>query len=384
MIKSLKLHNFKCYSDSEILFRKLTVFSGRNGAGKSTALQALNFLRQNSEHYMNSLNRGTPKFVSINGQYVSFGTIDDLIYYMAPRTTETIVSLELHDDSERSMATVVLRRPDRGYDDLSDLMLIDAMTFREPSVLFGDMYAYLGADRLSPRSSYDYPTQVQVLQNFIGARGEWVAWLLSKTSGARLEIPDFACDGRGALRADGARPTTIQEVGFWMSKMGTKIGIVAEANDHLMKAGFRFSFFDENGRSQDYRPENVGFGLSYSLPIYVALLSMAPGAIAIIENPESHLHPQGQVEIGRFIAKAASLGVQVIVETHSDHVLNGIRLSVKERVISGDDVQLNFVTKSEDHQSASLLMPRILPSGAIDVWPDGFFDAYEKTLLNLI
>ena len=146
-----------------------------------------------------------------------------------------------------------------------------------------------------------------------------------------------------------------------------------------------FSFLEgEDGYGLDYSPSNVGFGLTYSLPVFVALLSMSKGGLVLIENPEAHLHPKGQVAMGMFISKVAAAGVQIVVETHSDHILNGMRLAVKKGIVSGSDVKLNFVAKSRGERDVEIASPRILPSGAIDVWPEGFFDEYENTIAELI
>ncbi|WP_180834594.1 AAA family ATPase, partial [Vibrio parahaemolyticus] len=65
------------------------------------------------------------------------------------------------------------------------------------------------------------------------------------------------------------------------------------------------------------------------LPIVLALLVTKPGGLVIIENPEAHLHPKGQSYLGRLIQRTAEAGVQVIIETHSDHLLNGIRVAAR-------------------------------------------------------
>ena len=149
------------------------------------------------------------------------------------------------------------------------------------------------------------------------------------------------------------------------------------------KMSLSFSFNDGTSWGKNLRPVNVGFGLTYSLPIFTALLGANENDLIIIENPEAHLHPKGQVAIGMFIAKAASAGVQVVVETHSDHVLNGIRLAVKRGIISNSSVMLNFVVNNNNDDGATVISPKILKNGRIDEWPEGFFDEYENVLSEL-
>jgi len=148
----------------------------------------------------------------------------------------------------------------------------------------------------------------------------------------------------------------------------------------------QYSFTSGKMVSNAYRSTNVGFGITYTLPVLVALLSAEPGTILLLENPEAHLHPQGQVRIGELIARAAHGGVQVLLETHSDHVLNGIRLAVHSGKIPPDKVKLHYFRREERNGQAyvEVLLPQIDRDGRIDQWPDGFFDQWDKSLEGLL
>ena len=88
-----------------------------------------------------------------------------------------------------------------------------------------------------------------------------------------------------------------------------------------------------NGNTMEFlRAVHTGDGLVQVLPIVVAALSAAEDSLLLIENPEANLHPAGQAHMGEFLAEVAAAGVQVILETHSDHVLNGIRRAVKQSI----------------------------------------------------
>jgi predicted ATPase len=137
--------------------------------------------------------------------------------------------------------------------------------------------------------------------------------------------------------------------------------------------------------SRAYRSTNVGFGLTYVLPVITALLSADPGSLVIIENPEAHLHPRGQVRMGELMALASSAGVQVITETHSDHVLNGIRLAVHSGRLAPNRVRLLYFGREVDKSGikARIFQPEIDADGRIDDWPEGFFDEFERSLEQL-
>jgi predicted ATPase len=116
------------------------------------------------------------------------------------------------------------------------------------------------------------------------------------------------------------------------------------------------------------------------------VLASPPGTLILIENPEAHLHPKGQAKMGELLALAASCGVQVVIETHSDHVLNGIRLAVHGGKLDPKDVQLHYFQRQEKQGQAftEVVSPRIDRNGRIDKWPDGFFDEWDKSLDALL
>ncbi len=99
----------------------------------------------------------------------------------------------------------------------------------------------------------------------------------------------------------------------------------------------------------------------------------------LIENPEVHLHPAGQALMGRFLAEVAQTGVQVIVETHSDHLLNGIRRAVKANLIESQEVMIHFF-RARTSDAPQVLSPTVDSSGNIDAWPQGFFDQFDKDM----
>jgi len=140
----------------------------------------------------------------------------------------------------------------------------------------------------------------------------------------------------------------------------------------------------EGGRSNSYRPTHVGFGLTYSLPIVVAALSAPAGSLLLIENPEAHLHPSGQVSVGALLAYCAADGVQLLVETHSDHLLNGVRLAVKQGHLSSEIARFAFFTRDLSTGDSFIQVPSLLPDGQMSNWPKGFFDEWARSLDALL
>lgn len=132
-----------------------------------------------------------------------------------------------------------------------------------------------------------------------------------------------------------------------------------------------------------YIPTATGFGITYVLPIIVAglLASTEERSIFVIENPEAHLHPLGQSRTGRFLAILACAGTQVIVETHSEHVVNGARLQLAQ-MNRTDIFKTNFFYEDEGEiHIKSIIANRF---GELSSWPQGFFDQEQKDLRELL
>lgn len=106
----------------------------------------------------------------------------------------------------------------------------------------------------------------------------------------------------------------------------------------------------------------------------------------IIENPEAHIHPRGQAEMGRLIALAAAAGMQLFVETHSDHIVNGIRVAVKENLINAENVNISYFSRqtTEIEQFCRIQNIRVDRTGELSDYPIDFMDEWNNQLLKLI
>lgn len=172
----------------------------------------------------------------------------------------------------------------------------------------------------------------------------------------------------------------------WLSEISPGIHLNPKKYQEAGIVGVEFKVF-----GGEYTPINVGFGLSYVAPIIVSLLKAKSGDLIILENPEAHLHPKGQRKMGELIAKVSSGGVQIIVETHSGHLLNGIRLAVKNKHLMNTVVKLNYFYQDIEMDSVigekvvhKKCSPAILEDGRLSDWPEGFFDEWDNALLELL
>jgi predicted ATPase len=215
--------------------------------------------------------------------------------------------------------------------------------------------------------------------NQLGSSGEFTTQFLSTFGSTKIQ--------NSQLHHPNARSDSlIHEVEAWMGEFspGTRIEVTPLPGMDLVNLQYSFVFGTEV--SDKYRSTNVGFGLTYSLPILVAVLASPADSLILLENPEAHLHPKGQAQMGLLLAMAANGGAQLLVETHSDHVLNGIRLAVHSRKISADNVQIHFfqTQQAEGAGRVEVISSVLNPRGRIDRWPEDFFDQWDKSLETLL
>lgn len=380
MIKKLYLRNFKCFKELNIEFSNLNVFAGINSMGKSTAIQAILALRQSYE--MNSIDKG----IYLNGSLINLGTGKDVLCRNAD---EDYIGIGLEIDIDESYPFYRELEGYLGnnsylfdycysYDSESDYLKNKntQTNIIDESNLFGDNFSYVSADRNGPQMYYKYSHREVGELNRIGAKGEYYAGYLAERGF------DDKVSNTKLLHSKSKNDQLIFQMQEWLSELSP--GVTITPDKQMMDVGLVSMSFNRVDK-----PVNVGFGLSYVAPVILALLKAKENDLVILENPEAHLHPRGQRKLGEMIAKAASGGVQIIVETHSDHILNGIRLAVKNKDISNEDIRLNYFYCKEIKTSLGNELvhekccPDILEDGRLSDWPDGFFDEWDKALEEL-
>jgi predicted ATPase len=361
VISELRLQEFKCFGDQRLPMANLTLLAGANAAGKSTVIQSLLLLRQS--HLRRTLANGE---LLLNGPLVNVGTALEAVNENAA-TDNVVFTLQQADGTAHTFA---FEYPRGGGDNYT--LPGKGTTYDESLSLFAPRFNYLNAERVGPRLIYPMSEMIEDLVD-VGIHGEYTAHCLQRFGNAPL--PNLA-----VIPPDGEQSQLLfDQTRYRMREIVPNLDIdlhaITEADQ--MRVGLK------TGTGRFLRPTNIGFGIIYTLPIIVAALLSPQGALLIVENPEAHLHPRSQSRIGNFLARVAAAGVQVLIETHSDHVLNGIRVATRRGDIHPDQIAINFF-RSGDTGMAEVSHPRIYPDGGIEPWPDGFFDQMENDLLELL
>ena len=430
MLNRLKVENFKAWREADLRFGRVTGFFGTNSAGKSSLLQLLLLLKQTR----NATDRGLVLDFGGPAAMVNLGTFKDvvrghdeqrriswLLDWTMPRKLKIRDPLELsagplfEGKRIRTRCEVGLRQArlwthelvyrfggekfrlrskadSRTKFDLTTdgeefkfkriqgrpwplpppvktyLFPNETRSFYQNADFLGDFELayenlmdsiyYLGPLREYPRRDYHWGGSSP---EDVGQRGE-------RTVDAILAATR---DGETRNLGYRMRRKSFQEmIAHWLDELGLihdfSLDEIAEGTN-LYRAMVRTSSSGVPTALTD-----VGFGVSQVLPALVLLYYVPEGSTVLMEQPEIHLHPSVQSGLADVMLNVAEArNVQVIVESHSEHLMRRLQRRVAEEAASSDDVKLYFIDATDGIARASDLI--LNEWGEIENWPDEFF-----------
>ncbi len=360
MIQNISIENFKIFKHkTSFPLSSINLLTGINGRGKSSFLQTLLLIQQSL-----ALSPNLTKVV-LNGSNIELGNFSDLRNHQTSRDKPILLQYQLDTHENISI--------ELSEDDIDDTVakVRLAPTTLLPTLQLFERIHFIAADRNGPQELYIKTT----LPNFltVGKKGEFVGNVL-------LQRKDFA-DIYETLILPHQEASLLPQIGAWLSEILDTENVIIDIN-HLGGRVIVLNFLFRNN-SNKLKPENVGFGYSYILPILISGLIARQGEIIIIENPEAHLHPKAQNRLSKFLTKVASCGIQIFIESHSEHILNGLRVASLE---NNDNMKitnnLNILYFQDDVMTPFVKL-NILRNGKIENWPEGFFDQQEQDLANI-
>jgi predicted ATPase len=403
MLKNITLQNFKLFKDkTEIPLSNLNLLTGINGRGKSTVLQSFLLMKQSPE-----FNRNTDKLI-FNGDYIQLGNIKDVknfesslsdniefCFHYVNEDKEFNINYRFIADNDDSLDANINDIEIKNVNGFTDFLIkkqgnnvvcsdnsnnkIEFSTYlnlfvksEDPEIkkieneLNLSKIHYVSADRIGPKLYY----QKQSLKEFasVGPIGENTINLLWHKR--NILVYENLCE-------DPELPKTVlEQLNYWFGQIfdGAKTKLNEINETELLS--FRFSTSDLNY----CLATNVGYGFSYILPIIISGLIAQKGEILIIENPEAHLHPFAQSILARFLTKVSKNDVQVIIESHSEHFLNGLRISVYDEIINNDDLNILYFDNKNEKYFTKIEVDK---EGGIEDWPKNFFDQATTDLNHL-
>lgn len=367
MHKKLVIENFKCFSKkTAIKLGKINVCLGSNSVGKSSVIQSCILLRQIYEQAKFFKNANVNKYnIQLNDIYGL--QLGDSKHILSSGKDE--ISLEI-DDFKFKLLPLKGEPMEMQVDNIYSVE-----TMSNNKGLFAEECYYLNSERMGPRN---YQMIDSKAINNCGVYGENTVHLLNLVGINKVENAKcFNLDEEKKVN------TVSKQVEYWMDYIIPGIEIVTDdiTDLRISKMMLQQSALDTGFLS----PYNFGFGISYVLPIILTGLIAKEGSVFLVENPEAHLHPKGQSHIGYFLAMMAMAGVQVIIETHSEHVINGIRIAALKNGMNSDDISINFFSIKECSGRVQHMVEHITLNERMDleVWPEGFMDQEEEDLRTL-
>ena len=372
MISNVLIKNFKCLKSISIPTTNLNVLAGLNGSGKSSLLQMMLLLRQS---FKNDLTRNHGLIIQ-GGELIDLGKGKDIFFQFAGKDEK--IEIELIDSNKNSYSWKFDYYPMKNILPIAESKLSEEY-FYELS-LFNKNFQYLNAEHIPPQISYK-KSEFDVIQDRnIGSKGEFSVHYLAEF-GLSEKIA-----ARQLLHPRAFSDSLIHQVDAWLAEISPGAKLVVEEMKGIDALRLAVKFETDTGYTDEFNPINIGFGISYVLPVVLAILKAKKGDILFLENPESHVHPKGQSLIGKLMAYAAQQGVQIFAETHSDHIINGVRVAVKEKKILKENVRILFFERDTFNDEQQTIIKEILidKNGELSDYPRDFLDEWNEQLMRLI
>ncbi|EGD2938801.1 MULTISPECIES: AAA family ATPase [Enterobacterales] len=360
LINRIRLENFKCFTDSKIEINQLTFLVGINSVGKSSVIQSF-LMPMQSQHESD---------IELNGPLINLGEYND------------ILNIEASDDSIRITVEVDNKSCTWGFEQgyISDnrqevnlpFLSGDNSWLKEAKLGF----QYISAERWGPRDNV--PVVRSHRPGWLGKNGEHlIDYLYSLANETSMKSLSTLHENDPRIHSDATSTTILSSIEAWLGEISPGVSFDI---DVYREANIGWGLFSYGGDSNKYRAGNIGFGISYSLSIIAAIVGAKKGDILLIENPEAHIHPRGQSKLGQLIAFAAEAGIQLLVETHSEHIINGARIAVRKKILQHDKLFIYYFEKPLNTISPIIKQIKSDKRASLDQWPEGFFD---QTIIDM-
>lgn len=362
-IEKMILQNFKCHKNFEMELKDLNILTGSNAAGKSSFIQAVLLAFKGWQEY-------EKKQIRTNQVYgLNLGMPMNMV---SENLEESDVVIKLYPGGIENQ--LVLRIPDDGEELYFDICNSEEIIEKNIGIcsLKKINLFFLNAERQGPRIiSFIQGTSPYS----VGSVGENTAFVISELDKLQKLSSDFQLpEGLKVSAIDRFSANCEEWLNVIIPDTGLKYSVDMERNLTTLRL---------RNQGEFYLPVATGFGITYVLPIIVQALaaSVIENSVLIVENPEAHLHPLSQSRLGKFLALVAANGVQVIIETHSEHIVDGCRIqSAREKQCK--NTKILFFEKKDNTSVCRDIV--IQDNGELEEWPNGFFDQKRLDLRELL
>ncbi len=417
MLTNMRLQNFKSWKDSgDIRLAPLTGFFGTNSSGKTSLLQMLLLLKQTAESSDRSLVLRTSRE---KDGIVDLGTLQDIIHNNADFLELSVsydraFSLSTPSHYENMIFTTNVEKNARlAFFSYTNASLRAGMSLTPSDDRYNVFFDVDGVDQITkkrilnpqlsrdsrPVKCYNFPFAAYSLiddhDNFVKlAFGFENTFSQIYYLGPLREYPqrvyawgqerpnDVGQRGEFAIHALLAASKAQPDMETWVASWLKKMGLIHSFRLHLLAEGatqYKVRI-KRQAESKEVLITDMGFGISQILPVLVLCYYCPEGSTLILEQPEIHLHPSVQASLADvFIDAIQKRGIQIILESHSEHLLRRLQRRIAEAKIDVGNTSLNFCRMENE---ASTIEPLALDStGNISNWPKDFFGDLRGDLI---
>lgn len=375
MIHNICLQNFKCFRQKQnIPLSPITIMYGKNGRGKSSIAQALLLIGQ-TMRANNSI-----EVLSFMGDFVKMGNFDEVI---SNNSVGNEIAITLTTDKEE------LEMGFSSYSEKPQLarlstFIINGQNRLETKTSNVDKSNNL-ADNKTDTKSVSTTSDIKILQELKSISvisASRIGPINSAMRNDSLSSNWLGINGENLINVLANQGEDfIKQLESYLSNIlsGAAIRIENPGKDIIEL------LLNSVDGTTCFRPINVGFGYSYVLPVIVGALLAEKGSILVIENPEAHLHPGAQSRLTNFlISIAKTRNLQILIETHSDHVINGMRIAMKNSTLKPSDAQIIHIAHENNEPDPIIDIITCDQNGVLSNYPDDFMDEWTLQLLQLV
>lgn len=356
-MRELLILNYKCFEDQTLHLGDLTILAGANAAGKSSTIQSILLLKR-------ACDRGAEKKVYLNSLYgLDLGTSYDVLNF---HTNKNGFGVTLKDGEKEVGVPMII---DNEY---AKTWLTVKKVIGDGEWLKAKKLYYLSAERVGPRISH---RMENLDYYYVGTHGEFTAQVLASDNGM-LSID------QSRLYPESVNYKLQFQTNKWLKTIFPDVNVTANTHEETLRAYLKVDNIYSDGNI--VKETNIGFGISYVLPVIVNALIAEKNSYFIVENPEAHLHPAAQTAMGQFLAHMAYSGLIIIVETHSEHIINGVQLFVAKHPDWNRNVIINNYDFDKESRKPKITPIEIGRKGEIKQWPLGFMDQAQIDFVKLL
>jgi len=350
MLERLKIDGFKSIDSQEFSLKPITILTGINSSGKSTVIQSLLIL---SSAISNSsvLNTYVKKFTNFNEVRNKYTNARKITFYTEEANGLFSMEYNLFLPNELGLK--------------SDMRI----TENWDRLIFEKNLFYISANRVGQEDIAEYDEEIK-----FGTNGKYIFGYFEQNKDKEVYKKLIRYTQHNTLEA---------QLSYWL-KYILDIDLRVETSK-ITSSSVKVSFSSDG--LNDLSPFNLGAGNSYLAKILIIGLSCQKDNIFIVENPEIHLHPKAQARLSDFFVMLGNSGIQVILETHSEHIINKLRYNIYKNNFHSDNAIIYY--KQDSRTDFVLLM--INENGHftddennIVEFPTGFFDSTLDELLEIM